>query len=153
MQFFAKTWNCLSMLEKTISSSGEQPFNTELEEQYCLNSLLKTRQRAFSISGFNYSCSTTALSTALLANSSKQHNDFLTVGYTSGALFFHWATMSALSHGWWYRYCLEENLHSDSWISTARCSWRGATVSWICISREKISRHFNETLKVQFLAS
>ena len=97
----------LKMLEKAISSSGEQPLNTDLEEQCCLNSLLKTHQRAFSISGFNFSCLTTALSTACQFFEAT----FLTVGYTSDALFFHWATVSALSHGWWYRYCLEENLH------------------------------------------
>ena len=51
------------LLEKAISSSGETPF---LEEQYCLNSLLKTRQRTFRISGFNLTCFTTALATACL---------------------------------------------------------------------------------------
>ena len=53
-----------NLLEKAIGSAGEQPFNTDLEEQYCLNLLLKTRQRAFSVPGFNFLCLTAALVTA-----------------------------------------------------------------------------------------
>ena len=45
-----------NLLEKAIGSAGEQPFNTDLEEQYCLNLLLKTRQRALSVPFFSISC-------------------------------------------------------------------------------------------------